>query len=240
MSIRVPRRLPRGVKENDPRLYFIAESESEAEANVAPCEGDHGKLNQLLTRAAYHDDVLTARAAIKAGADPNYQNLLREGPMPSACAKGSIQMLRTLLEHGATLGHDKYGVPPLIHAVRSSRSDLVAEMITAGADVNAHEDRTLSTALHIAAANGDGALVKLLLKLGADPREVNAGGQNVLVRTRSMQEHVKCIPKPVFRLLERALPAWRGKPLPRRPRRRPRSQLQKLADETVDNDPGGP
>jgi len=236
------RRLPRGVKKNDPRIYHPARDEREAAAKVAACQGDKDKLNHLLSRAAYENDLHTARKALECGADPNSQNLLREGPMKWLCSEGSkggVEMLRLFLEHGASLGPDKFGVPPLIHAVKESREDLIPEMVKAGADVNAHENRCLKTALHEAVYRGS-SLVKLLLELGADPREVDAGGDDALAAARSLQALFGDVEPAVFPLLEDALKKWKGRPLPKKPRRRPKSELEKMADRYVDNDPGGP
>ena len=74
-------RIPRGLKKDDPRIYYLAETEAEAATKIRECKGDRGKLNLLLRRAAYHNDLLTAKAALENGADPNSQNLFGEGPM---------------------------------------------------------------------------------------------------------------------------------------------------------------
>jgi hypothetical protein len=235
------RRLPRGVKKDDPRIYHPARDEQDAAAKVEACERSKEKLNHLLRRAAYHNDMLTAQRALQSGADPNGQNLLRESPIVSVCDKGSVEMLRLLLNHGASLGPDKFGVPPLIHAVAKAREDLISEIVKAGADVNGRENRCLTTALH-RAVDGPAAprLVRLLLELGADPREVDGGGGDALSRARSMQEHLGGIKPAVFKLLEAALKQWKGKPLPKKPRRRRKTETQKMADKCVDTEPGEP
>jgi hypothetical protein len=237
MSIRFPRRLPRGIKKNDPRIYYFAETDEEAEAKVRTCKREPGKLNLLLRGAAYHNDLLTARAALEAGADPNSQNLLGESPMESLCAKGGTEMLRLFLKHGASLGPDQFGVPPLFHAVNESRKELVSAMVKAGADVNGHENLVLDTPLHIAAKYGNADMVKLLLGLGADPREVNAGGEGAVAAARSMQAMFGGISPEVFGLLDSAMKRWKHKPPPKKPRRRPKSELRRLAEETIHKDP---
>ncbi len=174
-------RTPRRTKKNDPRIYRNATNEVEAATKVMECKGDRGKLNLLLRRAAYHKDLKTAKAALEAGADPNSQNLLREGPMISLCSKGTPQMLHLFLKHGASLGPDKFRVQPLYHCVRNERLELISEMVKAGADVNAHENSFLETPLHCAVFCTSAAkLVKLLLDLGADPRAIDAAGDTPL------------------------------------------------------------
>jgi hypothetical protein len=232
-------RAPRGAKKNDPRIYHHAASEAEAAAKVEACKGNGGKLNLLLSRAAYHNDLLTAKAALDAGADPNSQNLLREGPMLSLCTKGSIEMLHLFLKHGAGLGPDKFGVPPLYHCVNKERFELISEMVKAGADVNAHENQLLQTALHRAVFCTEAPkFVKLLLDLGADPRRIDAAGHTPLEAAEIAQEHFGRRQGPVITLLKHALEKWKDKPLAKKPRYRPKSAEERMADKYIDTEPG--
>ena len=171
----------RGIKKKDPRIYRPATDEADAATKVAECEGNTAKLNLLLSRAAYRDDLLTARAALEAGADPNSQNLLGEGPILSLCFKGGVEMLHLLLKYRASLGPDKFGVQALYHCVNHERLELISPMVRAGADVNAYENQLLQTPLHRAVFCTEGPkFVKLLLNLGADPRPVDAAGHTPL------------------------------------------------------------
>jgi len=222
--------LPRGVKKNDPRIYYLAKDEKDAVAKVAKCEGSKDKLNFLLRRAAYWDDLLTAKCALEAGAGPNSQNLLGEGPMVSLCHKGSVKMLKLFLSHGASLGPDKFGMPPLLHAIEQFREDLAVEMIASGADVNGRWNATLSTALHQAVTRPKCiGITKHLISAGADPRELNGGGYDVLAYAKIYNEKFGGVPPIVFKILRAALKKWEGKPRPKIPRRKPTSETERMA-----------
>jgi ankyrin repeat protein len=225
-------KIQRSAQKHDPRIYRAAQSEKEACEKVQQFKD---KLNWVLKRAAYHNDMLTAKAALDSGADPNSQNILGESPMISLCEKGSPQMLRLFLEYGATLGPDKFGMLPLCRATDNRRLDLIPAMIEAGADINAHENPTMETALHRAVTFRSAAVVEQLLKLGADPREAKAGDLTALDWAREMEAD-----REIVRLLEAAMKKWKDKAAPKKPRRRPKRKLEKMADKYIDNDPGGP
>ena len=83
---------------------------------------------------------------------------------------------------------DKNGVTPLHRAVRFRSLSAVKLLLAAGADVNTFDRRTHSTALHRAVTNSGApstagkmdtaiAIVRLLLKYGADPNARNKKGK---------------------------------------------------------------
>lgn len=221
------------------KKYQVAKNEKEALAKVNECAGEIGKLNLLLRRTAYHNDLLTAKCALENGADPNSQNLFGESAWSTACEKGSVEMVRLFLKHGASLGQDKFGTPPLFYAINNSREDIVRELIKAGADVNGRENSVLKTPLHRAATgHRTFKIVLALLEAGADPRAVNCGGEDVLTSARSFDRTIKRVDKKhtdtdpkIIKALQQALKKWKGKPLPKKPRRKPKSELQKLAQK---------
>lgn len=65
---------------------------------------------------------------------------------------------------------------PLINAVRTGDVKKVKELIKAGADVNAKDDRA-GTALMLASQNGNNKLVELLIRAGADVNIKNKEGK---------------------------------------------------------------
>jgi len=217
--------------------YQRAKNEKEALAKVKECAGEIDKLNLLLRRTAYHNDLITAKCVLENGADPNSQNRLRESAWSTACEEGSVEMVRLFLKHGASLGQDKFGTPPLFYAIQNSREDIVRELIKAGADVNGRENSVLKTPLHRAATGHETfRIVLALLEAGADPRAVNCKGEDVLLSAKSFDTIIRSVDKKytgldpkIVRALEEALKKWKGKPLPKKPRRKPKSELEKMA-----------
>ena len=92
----------------------------------------------------------------------------------------SEQAARLLVERGADVDVLSTGaiarVPPLGTAAFVRSPSLARLLLDAGADVNGHEEGG-GSALHAAAANGDGELVALLLERGADRDVVNGEGR---------------------------------------------------------------
>ena len=91
-----------------------------------------------------------------------------------ACKSDRIEVLERLVRGGARLEADPYRGTPLIWAAASNRTQAAAWLLDHGADVNrratfggpSHGQGI--TALHLAAQSGHLAMVKLLVKRGAD------------------------------------------------------------------------
>jgi hypothetical protein len=76
-------------------------------------------------------------------------------------------------------GEDKRHLNPLMRAAKTGRLALVTALVDEhGADVNAVADRSLYTALIVAAYEGHEAVVRFLLSRGADVRSVNKFGES--------------------------------------------------------------
>ena len=148
-------------------------------------------------------------------------------------------MLHLFLKHGASLGPDKFGVPPLFHCVDQERLELIPEMVRAGAKVNAYENDLLQTPLHRAVFCTFGArFVRLLLDLGADPRTVDAAGHTPLDAARLLRTHFGRRQRKVVELLKDALKKWKNKPAPKKPHYRRKSATAKMADKYIETEPG--
>lgn len=214
------------------RKYRRAKNSKEALVKIQECAGEKGKLDLLLRRAAYHDDLLTAKLALENGADPNSQNRLSESAWSNACEKGSIEMVRLFLKHGASLEADRFGIPPLIHAIRSCREDVAEELIKVGADLNERENTALQTPLHEAAIRPQCLnTLNALLDAGADPRMLDCAGEDALTHAKSFAKQFGDVDPRAFKILKSALKQWEGKPLPKKPRRKPKSEERKLAEK---------
>ena len=120
--------------------------------------------------AAYHDDLVTVKQLIAAGADANAATRYLVTPLSLACTNGNAAIVELLLGNGADANSTlSGGETVLMTASRTGRLGPVKSLISHGADVNARE-RKGQTALMWAAADGHVEVVDTLLKAGADFR----------------------------------------------------------------------
>ena len=120
--------------------------------------------------AAYHDDLVTVKQFIAAGADANAATRYLVTPLSLACTNGNAAIVELLLGNGADANSTlSGGETVLMTASRTGRLGPVKSLISHGADVNARE-RKGQTALMWAAADGHVEVVDTLLKAGADFR----------------------------------------------------------------------
>ena len=116
-------------------------------------------MELALHRAAWFDDVETARVLIQEGADPAERNHRGDTPLHRAV---SHQMAQVLLQAGADVSaRNNYGDTPL-HRVFDGEK--IPALVQAGADLNARNNYG-GTSLHTAAY---GDAVRALIRAGAD------------------------------------------------------------------------
>jgi len=106
-----------------------------------------------------------------------------------AARAGHWEQVRALVAGGLdgedVDGADSDGTRPLHWAVRADELEVATLLLEAGADATA-SNRLGLTALYLAAANGNGPMIRRLLDRGADPRDVGRTGETMLmVATRS-------------------------------------------------------
>ncbi len=91
------------------------------------------------------------------------------GPLHDAALSGDVKEVQILLDSGAdpNAALSDGGPTPLFFAAERGHPDVVALLVSQGADVNNPTHR--GGALHIAAKRGNLEIVKLLLDAGADP-----------------------------------------------------------------------
>ncbi len=103
-----------------------------------------------------------------------------ETPLSQAAAGGCLECVRHLIQFGADVNAvDDRGISVLIAGLMSRKSDVVAELLANGAEVN-HRGPGGSTALRLAGLNGDLASCRLLLQHGADVDLANDHGDTAL------------------------------------------------------------
>ncbi len=132
----------------------------------------HADVNQrtadgtsALHWAVYHNDVDTVDRLLAAGADPNLKNDYGATPMSEAAVVGNVKVLRALLAHKANAeSANADGQSALMILARTSNVEAAQLLLRSGANVNACEHWRGQTPLMWAAAEGQPAMVRLLLK----------------------------------------------------------------------------
>lgn len=125
------------------------------------------RFGSALTRAVEMGRADMVRFLLARGADPNIGNY-HEGLPIVAAAQQKTELLKLLLEAGADPNIHDWGGPTLLGMVAGNGdAEAVRAVLAAGAHINEHGAYNGSTALMDAAAAGQLATVRLLLRRGA-------------------------------------------------------------------------
>ena len=120
--------------------------------------------------AAYNDDLELARRLVAAGADPDAVNEYGSFPLAEAAMNGGTAMIRLLLEAGADPERaNADGQTALMIVARTYAVEAAQALIDAGADVNRAETWRGQTPLMWAAAQGQPQMIRVLMRVGAEP-----------------------------------------------------------------------
>jgi ankyrin repeat protein len=140
-------------------------------ASAQPADATHSGSDGStpLHWAVYQDELKSAEALLRAGADPKAATRYGVTPLSLACTNGNAAMIELLLNAGADANAAlPGGETALMTAARTGNADAVLALLRHGANVNAKESWRGQTALMWAAAEGHAAAVKVLLEHGAD------------------------------------------------------------------------
>lgn len=150
--------------------------------------GDVAKVDQSLKRDSSLKDARTkegihvAVLALYYGHEDVSRTILAQKPVldvHSAAAVGDLKRVKQLVEKDpeAVHSYSSDGFPPLGLAAYLGHVDVVAYLLSKGADVNqAGKNPGKFTALTGAVASGHADVVKVLLEAGADPNYWYGGG----------------------------------------------------------------
>lgn len=140
-------------------------------------------------RARFANLPQMAHMAIAAGADINANSVFGT-PISLATGWGNLDLVNLLLEHGARLDMQADTAPsgstpknnttkPLLHqAIQGGNRKMVIALLDAGAPVDRLDDKGQS-ALFVACTPSFRTLQRLLVKHGANPKQVDAKGNTL-------------------------------------------------------------
>ena len=86
-----------------------------------------------------------------------------------ACSKNNIDVVRIVLDHGATMQSTSSGTTPLTEACSYGHMDMIELLVENGADVNPDFDVFGFNPIVRAAREHHDQVVRYLLRHGADP-----------------------------------------------------------------------
>jgi len=170
-------------------------------ATVTCFETSDETLNRRLAIAAQAGDVEAVRSLLDCDANPNALTPWRENfsldsdtdrsfisiaatPLHAAAWNGHTAVVDVLIAHGAAVDIlNEWGLSVLLTAAEAGHADVVAQLLSAGADINrvANCDECIDeTALTIAADRGHVDVVRRLLAAGADTTHQDRNGNTAL------------------------------------------------------------
>ena len=154
------------------------------ELEIFARDGPSHDLRTPLLSACEDGDLAAARAVLELGADAEERDERGATALMVAASWGHVDVCRLLLERGVDVNAaDEGGDTALHEAVRADELD-VAEALGEwpGVDLDA-KNKHGCTPLHVASHNGNGAMTKLLIRLGASvngPKGEMRGGYSAL------------------------------------------------------------
>lgn len=154
--------------------------------------GQGRDIHDQLIIEARKNDVVQVRKLSEKGADVNAREKVvgnGDTALFHAAAAGYTDIVKLLIEKGATVNESPGRTTPLMMASWLGHSDTVQVLVDSGANVNA-KDETGATALTDAARKGHKDVVQILVAHGADVNVRLADGNTALswARTRGYKD----------------------------------------------------
>jgi len=176
---------------NSPELARTSEA-SEASKSLS-------QQDKYLMKATFDGNLAQVQGLVAKGANVNSVDEKKRTPLIMAAYKGHTAVVEFLYGKGANINAiDSSGQNALMHACRTSSNETAAFLLKNGVEVNVQEKKRGVSALMIAAASGDVALVRMLLDHGADANLTDKFGRTAkgMAQKRGNSAVVDLLPDP--------------------------------------------
>jgi ankyrin repeat protein len=155
-----------------------------ADINARDREKNTPLMNAMRADHLSEDHVTIVKELLLRGADVNVQTDGQLTPLSLAIYWGRADIVKILLERGASINSSYYNGTPLHMAIieQHFNIDIVAELLLRGAEVNARRASDQMTPLHDAARLGRLDVIRELLARGADIHARDRDGKTTFER----------------------------------------------------------
>ncbi|CAO3595612.1 unnamed protein product [Absidia cylindrospora] len=152
-------------------LNHMAQNKVQETPLILACKSRKARVLELYLEHLEKDhkggDLMDIRDCV------NALDVDHNGPLALAASNGDLNGVRALLEYQANPNNTESKKNPLFEAIKAKHYEVVEALLSAGANVNAQDSKTGSSALHYAVKSEKIALVRVLLKHGASPTQVD-------------------------------------------------------------------
>eukprot|EP00549_Striatella_unipunctata_P016476 CAMPEP_0118725992 /NCGR_PEP_ID=MMETSP0800-20121206/33447_1 /TAXON_ID=210618 ORGANISM="Striatella unipunctata, Strain CCMP2910" /NCGR_SAMPLE_ID=MMETSP0800 /ASSEMBLY_ACC=CAM_ASM_000638 /LENGTH=182 /DNA_ID=CAMNT_0006634751 /DNA_START=21 /DNA_END=570 /DNA_ORIENTATION=- len=150
-----------------------------------PDSADYDNRTALMV-ASMKGNVDTVAKLLEFHVNPNLIDVHGSTALYEATQHGHAAVMELLLQHGAELAWTKAAPHRMCQAVFDGDTQLLRRLLKAKIDVNA-SDYDKRTAIHIAAAEGNLAAVKILVQHGANINVKDRWNNGIMDEAKSVQ-----------------------------------------------------
>jgi len=139
-------------------------------------------LDLVLHEAVEKEDLMSVKAILEGGSDPNIPDIDGKTPLLIAVISGNPEMVRLLLSHNADPFYDGFhDIPVFLASAFFGQLELVRFFMKMGFDMVHYRSAWGDTALSYASKRGFPAIVRLLVSSGSNVNIKNCYGVSPLM-----------------------------------------------------------